>query len=227
MNKSIGLIATGYRSAILAIKKLNHKYQEKTSIEHTCPIQMVSPDFYEINSLLPHNTEGAAKLLLPILDTIHDQMLSSIMLVNNTLHESLDIVLKHTPPDLPVLHMGHLINEELIQSKVQKVVILGTKFTMNSAYFQSFIPEPVQIETPSIDLQEKIEKLRLVYTNEENPDLALECVNHLNKEYNEGTKIIVACTELSIAFNPFQDELNMLDTLDIQCEKAVESLFSN
>ena len=93
MDKYIGVLGgLGYRGTMLAYDKLNKRYQYKVGEGHTCPIRLLSIDFKEINELLPFKISEAAIKLLPFLRELDKQDNACNIMINNTLHQALDIL---------------------------------------------------------------------------------------------------------------------------------------
>ncbi len=225
--KSVGVIGTGHRTTLLALEHLNSMYQKLTSEQHTCPIHLIQPDFYEINELLPLGINEAAEHLRSFIKAFPTESTSNIILLNNTLHEALDIVVEDLELNINVLHIGHLLRLHFNQVPVSKVAILGTKHTMSSSYFKSFIPPSVaHVEIP-LHLAHLVEELRKTYFFGNDITMAEQCFMKLMNEFDQDTTFVLACTELSIAFKDVQLEMNHLDTLKLLCERAVNELITH
>ena len=101
-------------------------------------------------------------------------------------------------------------------------MILGTAYTMQSGYLQSFIPTESNTILPNSQHLEKVENLRKLYFQSTDAALSSQIWKELQVEYPEVDYFIIACTELSIAFNFFTDK--KLDTLQLLCTNAIEYL---
>ena len=213
----------GIQASILAYRLLNQFYSQRKGQGHTCPLRLLNVDFEPINQLLPYQQKASAKLLLPYLQDINQQDVCCIIMPNNTLHQSLDIILEKHSFEKPILHIGHLLHAEIKKLKRAQVMILGTAYTMQSGYLQSFLPEISNNILPNNSLLSKVEDLRKLYFHSSDTELSLQIWEDLNHQYPEVDYFIVACTELSIAFNSINEK--KLDTLDLLCRSAVDYLF--
>ena len=153
---SIGIIGgIGYKATTYFYEKINALYEQKNGKGNSCPILLVSLNFKEINALLPYEMEKVVDLITPTIKYLDQQDITSAILVNNTMHKALDIVLNKHEITKPYCHVGNLINQKL--NKVEegsKVLILGTAFTMQDEYLKSFVPKKHNLIAPSEEIIE-------------------------------------------------------------------------
>ena len=169
--------------------------------------------------------EKVVDLITPTIKYLDQQDITSAILVNNTMHKALDIVLNKHEITKPYCHVGNLINQKL--NKVEegsKVLILGTAFTMQDEYLKSFVPKKHNLIAPSEEIIEQVDELRKLYFESTDEEQTKECYQLLIETYSENVIFIVACTELSIAFSTIKNKINWLDTIDLQCEAALETI---
>ena len=226
---SIGIIGgVGYKATSYFYNRINQLFELKMGKGNSCPIVLKSLNFIEINSLLPENNIDVALLLKPSVQFLEQQDIACAVLVNNTMHKALDIILSENKFEKIYCHVGNLINEKLDKiSEKQNVVILGTAFTMTDNYLKSFVPKQHFIIEPSKKTIEKVDDLRKLYFDSSDKLKAEECFNYLKENYSTDTTFIIACTELSIAFADFNKGKNWIDTIDLQCEKALNLLINS
>jgi aspartate racemase len=223
---SIGIIGgIGYRATTYFYEKINALYEQKNGKGNSCPILLVSLNFKEINALLPYEMEKVADLITPTIKYLDQQDITSAILVNNTMHKALDIVLNKNQITKPYCHVGNLINQKLNEVEgVSNIIILGTAFTMQDDYLKSFVPKKHNLITPSEEIIEQVDALRKLYFETTDEAKTKECYQLLTETYSENVIFIVACTELSIAFSTIKNKTNWLDTIDLQCEAALETI---
>ncbi len=223
---SIGIIGgIGYKATTYFYEKINALYEQKKGKGNSCPILLVSLNFKEINALLPYKMEKVAELITPNLKYLDQQDISCAVLVNNTMHKALDIVLDKNELLKPYCHVGNLVKQKLNEvNEVSNIIILGTAFTIQDEYLKSFVPKRHNLITPSIEIIEKVDDLRKIYFESKDKEKAKKCYQLLTETYTENVIFIVACTELSIAFSNIKNKTNWVDTIDLQCEAALETL---
>lgn len=223
---SIGIIGgIGYKATSYFYNRINYLFELKMGLGNSCPVILNSINFKEINSLLPENTNEVAALLKPSVQFVENQKIACVVLVNNTMHKALDVVLSEKNFQKKYCHVGTLINEKLNKiSDKKNVLILGTAFTMTDNYLKSFVPKIHSVIEPTTETIKKVDDLRKLYFETTDDFKAEESLNYLVENYSENTIFIIACTELSIAFAKYKKDKNWIDTIDLQCEKAIDLL---
>jgi len=223
---AIGIIGgVGYKATSYFYNRINTLYEQKMGKGNSCPILLVSLNFKEINVILPYEIEKVAELITPNIKYLNQQEISCAVLVNNTMHKALDIVLEKNNILKPYCHVGNLIHEKLSElESVSNIIILGTAFTMQDEYLKSFIPKRHILITPTNEIIEQVDELRKVYFESTDEEKTNKCYQLLTETYTENVIFIVACTELSIAFSNIKNNTNWVDTIDLQCEAALKTL---
>ncbi|WP_339837864.1 aspartate/glutamate racemase family protein [uncultured Flavobacterium sp.] len=223
---SIGIIGgIGYKATAYFYQKINALYEQKKGKGNSCPILLVSLNFKEINSLLPYEMEKVAELITPTIKYLDQQEITCAILINNTMHKALDIVLDNNETTKPFFHVGNLINQKLNEvDGISNIIILGTAFTMQDEYLKSFVPKKHNLITPSDEIIEQVNELRKVYFDSTDEEKTNKCYQLLTESYSENVIFIVACTELSIAFSNIKNKTNWVDTIDLQCKAALKTL---
>lgn len=230
MSKYIGLLGgMGYRSTMLAYERLQQLYAERMGEEHTCPVVLLSVDFATINALLPNNIEAAAALLsssVEQLDRIDGVCCN--LLINNTLHKSLDVIVQQKAKGLKTNygHIGVLLKQTLQKQQPENVLLIGTKYTMSDPYFKAFVPETTQLLIASKPLTEQIDKLRKAYYHAANVEMAQSVYENIQAEFPNLDTLVLTCTEHSLAFKDIQPTETIVDTMQLQCEYAIDQLIN-
>ena len=224
---SIGIIGgIGYKATSYFYNRINTLYELKMGKGNSCPILLVSLNFKEINALLPYGIDEVAEIIKPSIQYLDEQETICNILINNTMHKALDIVLANNTLKIPYCHIGELLNEKLVEIEDSTVVILGTAFTMKDDYLKSFVPDKHRIVIPSDEIIQEVDELRQLHFNSTDEIKAKKCYEKLESNYPENTIFIIACTELSIAFSTLKNNKNWLDTIDLQCESALNKLIN-
>jgi len=227
MDPYIGILGgVGYKATVYAYEQLNQLYEALVGKGHTCPVRLLAIDFNEINELLPHGIVKASEMMAPYFEELDQQDVIANLLINNTLHEALDLYALKNPLQKPIGHVGILLREKLTEIKASKVMIIGSKYTMNAHYLPGFVPEGIQVIKSSEKLQDQVDELRKVFYERKDETLAKDCYQQLVNQNPGVDHFIVACTELSIAFAPYVHNGRIVDTIDLQCEFAIRQLIS-
>lgn len=214
----IGLLGLGARSTEFYIHQLNKKYHEIKGDYHTFPFILYNIDFEDINPHLPNNFEKLLPCLKKHFKELKKLSIKRLLIPNITLHEALQkfdhgIELIH-PIDLSISHLK--------VHNIDRIVLFGSQFTMTDTYVRSKL-EKENIEIVSLEKEYvlNIDHIRkLVYSYEENK-IAVESFKRILTLYSANSTVLLACTELSLIYNEFAPNTNVVDMVQLQIEKAL------
>jgi aspartate racemase len=127
---------------------------------------------------------------------------------------------------IPLLHIANTTGDKLAQDKVNKVALLGTKFTMAQGFYKNRLIEDFSIDVlvPTDHEQDVIH--RIIYdelcvglVNENSRQAYLSIINNLVERGAQG--IILGCTEIGLLINSSHTSSPLYDTTDIHARSAV------
>ncbi len=175
----------------------------------------VQVDFDPINALLPNRLQEAAMLLQPYFEVLERQK-QPYILANITLHEAVQYF-TFTPKYF--ISIGDILQQELSEN-LDKVVILGTQYTMNHSFIPSLISNQGVEQLPA-DLQDEVNELRKVYNHGGDPERSKKLFQKL--EQFSDHKFMIACTELAMVLkdaNP-DPSLKIIHLPLLQCQSII------
>lgn len=225
--KKIGLIGgMSWESSVVYYQIINQKVKETLGGVHSCECLMYSVDFGEI-AALQHKGDWAAlsEKMIDVAQRLERGGADFIVLCTNTMHKLADDITKNT--SIPMLHIADVTAEAIKEKNLQKVALLGTKFTMEQDFLKGrltekhgidiVIPDEIQRETIHRIIYEELVKGII---KEESRAAYLTIINDLVQRGAEG--IILGCTEIGLLVsNKFTDAI-LFDTTEIHATKAVE-----
>lgn len=219
ISKTIGILGLGSYSTLFYIEELNASYNKKHKGFSTCPFKMLNTDFDRINNLLPNVSKELDRIVTTYLDQLIDLGISSILVPNITLHETIDRLELKTQ----IIHPIYCTLSDVEQKNHKKVVLVGSKYTMESDYIKSiFTAKNIEILLPSEEEMLFIDHIRKqVYQKSESKELLDEFNGIINK-YTENHAVVIACTELSVALSDEKD--NIFDMARIQISHALKEI---
>jgi aspartate racemase len=148
----------------------------------------------------------------------------AIVLCANTMHKIADQLEQNI--QLPVIHIA-TATANVIQSKgLKKVGLLGTKFTMEQAFFRDKLTEKnIEIVIPDDEERDFIhytifEELGRNIFKPETKQFYIDVMQKLADQGAEG--IIMGCTEIPSLVNPDDIDIPLFDTAQIHSNAAVE-----
>jgi aspartate racemase len=222
----IGILGgTSWPSTIAAYRMLNEAVQRRLTRDHSARVVLYSVDYGEMLG----DWGQADRLLLKELRKLLSFAPDCWMIANNTLHKFYDEIRSELPDAAPMFHAIDLVRTKLIADEVRRVLLLGTRFTMEQDYYAGPLHAAgIEVVIPKEADRARIEAIqpRLAH-GEIDPDFTPYFGDLIARHSAEGCKAVVAaCTELSIVITPAMSSINLIDPLRLQCEACVDFALS-
>ncbi|AQX03771.1 aspartate racemase [Elizabethkingia meningoseptica] len=223
--KRIGILGgTSYPSTILYYETLNRLYNDKFRAFHSCPILLYSIDYHDIKSNYNDGWDVIPQLLKKELQVLLNADPSCVMIANNTLHKAFDLIKHELEINVPVFHIIELTKEYILDKKYKNVLLLGTRYTMESDFFKApLIEAGINVVIPEEEERIQIQNIQ-IQLSAGKPVTAefIDYFEELNQKYGHLDAFILGCTEIPLLYKAMNDvQVNLIDTLQIQCEKAM------
>lgn len=148
----------------------------------------------------------------------------AIILCANTMHKIADDLERNI--QLPVIHVAAVTANAVKAAGYKKVGVLGTRFTMEQAFFRDkFTEQGIDILIPGDKDRDHIhytifEELGRNIFKPETKQFYLNVMKQLADEGAEG--IILGCTEIPMLISPEDIDIPLFDTMRIHAAAAVE-----
>ncbi len=224
--KTLGLIGgTTWVSTIDYYRITNQLVNERLGGLHSANLFLRSVDFHELKILVDaQNWSEIGKYLSGLAVQLENAGADCIVLCANTMHMVADTVQKNIR--IPLIHIAEATANEISKQKIQKVGLLGTKFTMEQPFFtdilsrhniQTLIPneeECMFIHTSIFD------ELGKNIFKETTKNTYLNIIENLRQQGAEG--IIFGCTEIPMLIKAEECSIPVFDTTFIHAKAAVE-----
>jgi len=132
---------------------------------------------------------------------------------------------------IPLLHIADAAGEAVKAQNMQKVALLGTRFTMQDNFIKGRLADKfgLQVITPDAADQEIIhrvifEELVIGKILPASKDAYLEIIRKLQAKNAEA--VILGCTELGLLVKQEDCSLPLFDTTVVHAQAAIEMAFS-
>ena len=225
--KTIGLIGgMSWESSIEYYRIINETTQAKLGGLHSAKSLMVSVDFAEIE-ILQHQgkwTEAAHRLIEAAKD-LENGGADFIVLCTNTMHKVADDIQANVK--IPLLHIADATAQLIKDSGIQKIGLLGTRFTMEEEFYKGRLAEKYGLSVNVPNAREREIVHRVIYD-----ELVLGKIEQHSKEQyigiieqmiSQGAEgIILGCTEIGLLIHEQDSQVPLFDTTRIHAEAAVE-----
>ena len=224
--KTIGLIGgMSWESTSEYYRIINEEIKERLGGLHSAKCLINSVDFEEIERCQSSGDwDGAGEILGNAAYSLQKGGADFIIICTNTMHKVVEKIKEKI--DIPVLHIADATAKEIKRKDIQKVGLLGTKYTMEQDFYKSRIEEhDIKVIVPSGINREKLNEL--IYT-----ELCLGKIVVQSREYykrvieelvQEGAQgIILGCTEIGLLIKQENVSVPIFDTTHIHAIEAVK-----
>ncbi|TXN37934.1 aspartate/glutamate racemase family protein [Flagellimonas hymeniacidonis] len=225
--KTIGLIGgMSWESSKIYYQHINEMIKEKLGGSHSAKSILTSVDFEEIERFsFSGDWDKVGEIMALHAEKLEKAGADFAILCTNTIHlVSKDIT---NAVDIPFLHIAHATGEAIAKSGLQKVALLGTRFTMEKDFYTKILQDEFGLEilvpnTDDMDVLQSIiynELVKGIFTIE-SKNRCLEIIKKLKTQGAQG--VILGCTELPMLIPSDEVGLPSFDTTKIHAQKAVD-----
>jgi len=225
--KTIGMIGgMSWESTAEYYRIVNQKVKERLGGLHSAKCVMLSVDFHEIETLQHQNQwDEAGRLMADAAEKVEKGGADFFIICTNTMHKVADFVQQHVR--IPLLHIADPTAKKIKAEAIQKIALLGTRFTMMEDFYKGKLVRDHGLEViiPSdaeMDIIHKViyNELCLGIVNDASRDQYVEIIDHLVKKGAEG--VILGCTEIGLLIKNVDSRIPVFDTTVIHAEAAVD-----
>ena len=225
--KTIGLIGgMSWESSLEYYRIVNETVKEKLGGLHSCKCLMYSVDFGVIEALQHQNKwDELTKLMIEAAQNLKHGGADFIVICTNTMHKMAPEI--ETATGLNVLHIANVTGAAISKDQIQKVGLLGTRFTMEGDFYKKRLKDNYDIEViiPE-DADRQIihdiiyNELCLGVIKDDSRQKYIDIINKLCANGAEG--IILGCTEIPLLIKQSDVLIPVYDTTKIHAESAVD-----
>ncbi len=183
---------------------------------------MVTVNFDEIEKLQHADKwEEATDILIKACQNLQKGGADFIVICTNTMHKLLPQISLHV--ELPFLHIAEATAKEINANNHKKVLLLGTKFTMQEDFYKQKIAEAgIEVVVPNIEDMELVHKviygeLCLGSVKDSSKDAFLKII----KRFKDIDGVILGCTEIGSLIKQSDLDIKVYDTTIIHAKEAV------
>jgi len=225
--KTIGLIGgMSWESSIEYYRIINERVRDRLGGLHSARSVMVSLDFAEIETLQHQGKwDETAKILSAAAQHAQRGGADFIVICTNTMHKVAEEIQEHI--QIPVLHIADATAERIKAQELNKVGLLGTRFTMEDSFYRGRLVESHGLEViipagPDRDMVHRViyDELCLGEINRPSKEGFMRVMDHLVEAGAEG--IILGCTEIGLLVGQPDSPVPLFDTTQIHAEAAVD-----
>ena len=144
--KTIGLLGgMSWESTLTYYREINAGVKKKLGGLHSARIVLYSVDFDPIEKLQHRGDwEGTARILSNAARSIEAGGADFFLICTNTMHKVAEQV--QAAVEIPLLHIADATATVLLESKIQRVGLLGTAFTMEQDFYKGRLMDKYGLE---------------------------------------------------------------------------------
>ena len=222
--KTIGFIGgMSWESTVTYYQIVNETVKRELGGLHSAKVLLYSVDFAEIEE---YQTKGewdkSAEVLAEAAQNLEKAGAGFIIICTNTMHKVVPEIQKKI--SIPIIHIAEATADALKENGIEKVGLLGTKYTMTQEFYKSKLIEAgIEVVIPDeagVTVVNDIiyNELCLGIISEESRKKFVNIIKQLEKAGAQG--VILGCTEIGLLIQQKDVEIPVFDTTQIHATKA-------
>ena len=225
--KTIGMIGgMSWESSIEYYRIVNEAVKERLGNLHSAKSVMVSVDFAEIEMLQREGRwEQATRAMVAAARSVEAGGADFLIICTNTMHKMAEEVQQGI--GIPLLHIADATAEVINARGLQRVGLLGTRFTMEEDFYRGRLVDKFHLGVLIPGAADREIVHRVIYdelvlgkTQPASKAEYLRIIAGLAEAGAEG--IILGCTEIGLLISQADSRLPLFDTTRIHALAAVE-----
>jgi aspartate racemase len=225
--KTIGLIGgMSWESSAEYYRIMNQTVQERLGGLHSAQCILFSFDFQEIEHLQHQGEwEKLTELMIRAAKRLEGAGAEVLIICTNTMHKMAEEV--QTSVKIPLVHIADATAKAIMEKGLDKVALLGTRFTMEEDFYKKRLREKYKFEViiPSESDREVVDsviynELCCGITHQSSREQFKAIIKKLASNGAQG--VILGCTEIPLLISQQDAEIPLFDTTKIHAQAAVE-----
>ena len=225
--KTIGLLGgMSWESTLEYYRLLNQMVRAELGGLHSAKILMYSVDFEELVALKHRgNWTQIGEILATAAADLQGAGADCVLLATNTMHKVADAIALSTT--VPLIHIADATADTNKQADVQRVGLLGTRFTMEESFYKDRLihQHGLAVQVPNDEDRSLIhdviyDELCQGKIRQASRDRFRHIIASLIDAGAEA--IILGCTEISLLVKPEDSAVPLFDTTKIHTQTAVK-----
>ena len=225
--KTIGMIGgMSWESTLEYYRIVNQEVKARLGGLHSAKCLLYSVDFEEIEALQRQDEwPEAAEVLSRAAQGLEKGGADFILICTNTMHKVAEEVEQSV--SIPLLNIADATAEKIIAAGMQKIALLGTRFTMEEDFYKGRLVNAFGLDVlvpnnVEMDVIHRViyQELCLGKIDNNSRQKYLDVINRLKGEGAEG--VILGCTEIGLLVKQEDTDIPLFDTTEIHARAAVE-----
>lgn len=230
--KTIGVLGgMSWESTLTYYRLLNEGVNTRLGGFHSAPICLLSVDFAEIETLQrAGDWDEAGRVLAKAARQVQAGGADFLLIATNTMHRVAPEI--EDAIEIPLLHIADATGEHLKANGVTRVGLLGTRFTMEQAFYRDRLRDDFGIEVITPDEQARQVVHDIIFQELVHGTIAdtsrarfLRIIDGLRTQGAEG--VILGCTEIAMLVQQAHTTVPLYDTTELHIQAALNRAFED
>lgn len=224
--KTLGLLGgMSWESTLSYYRLLNEGVKARLGGFHSAKICLVSVDFAEIEAFQRNNDwERAGQALAAAGRQVEAGGAQALVIATNTMHRVADDI--DEAIGIPLLHIADATGEALSNDGIRRVGLLGTRFTMEQAFYRQRLEERFGVEVVVPDEAARASIHEIIFSElvqgEINPASRARFVSIIDMLAAQGVEgVILGCTEIAMLIQQQHTAMPLYDTTALHVDAAL------
>ncbi|MCE7587934.1 aspartate/glutamate racemase family protein [Vibrio fluvialis] len=228
--KTIGMIGgMSWESTLSYYKAINEGVKAALGGLNSAQICLYSVNFEPIEKLQHEGKwDETAQLLAQAAKSVEAGGADFLLICTNTMHKVAPEI--EAQISIPILHIADATAKQLQQDGIERVGLLGTRFTMEQEFYKGRLQQQFGIDVLIPDAEQRQQVHRVIY--EElclgtiRPESRAQYVEIVEDLHRRGAQaVILGCTEIALLIQQHDTDVPLYDTTKIHAEQAVQLAF--
>ena len=212
-----------WESTLTYYQIVNEVVRKQLGGLHSAKVLIYSVDFYEIEQCQAKGDwDSSAEILAKAAANLEKAGADFIVICTNTMHKVVPQI--QTRISIPIIHIAEATAEVLTERHLEKVALLGTKYTMTQDFYKDkllcagidvIIPDSVDIELVNRVIYNE---LCLGMISEQSKKEFLRVIDQMADKGAQG--VVLGCTEIGLLIQQADTSLPVFDTALIHATNA-------
>lgn len=225
MKKAGMLGGMSWESSLEYYRIMNEQVKSILGGSHSAKCIMSSFDFNEIEELQHKGAwEELTSVMVSEAESLKKAGAEFIVICTNTMHLMAPDIEENT--GLTVVHIAKATGEEIIRRNVNKVLLLGTKYTMEGTFYRECLEEKgIEVIIPDEEDRQIVHDIiyNELIVGEIKDNSKNSYIKIIEKAMKNGaTGVVLGCTEIPLLIKQGDVDVEVFDTTDIHSKAAVE-----
>ena len=228
----LGLLGgMSWESSVVYERLINERVRERLGGVASADLLIRSFNFADIEALQAKGEwDEAGSVLASAASALESAGADAIVLATNTMHQVADAIIEGI--SIPLLHIVTATGEAITQAGAKKVLLLGTRYTMEQPFYKEALAAQFELDVVTPDEDEREALHRIIYeelvqgvVSDDSRARVIDIINHAKASHNiEG--VIAGCTEIELLVQQEHIDVTYFPTTTLHAHYAAEFALS-